>query len=200
MKKGEISHWCFFSVLFIFIIAGCSASQESHQIGREKDREFDTGSGMKFSSLSEQKIADFAKLSKVWGVVKYYHPKVVSGDINWDYELFRVMPSILEEDSDANSILYGWVHSLGSDSIPRELDDQYQFPEDSIQLSPSTDWCKDENYLGTDLSRELSKLLDSNISEREYAYVSFKDDSFFPSMGNENPYSNMNFADTGYRL
>lgn len=132
--------------------------------------------------------------------MKYYHPKVVSGDVNWDYELFRVMPSILEENSDVNSILYEWVHSLGSESISEELDVQYQFSEDSIQLSPSTDWSKDEEYLGTGLSLELSKLLDSNISEREYAYVSFKEDSFFPSMGNENPYSNMNFDDTGYRL
>ncbi|WP_245237923.1 S41 family peptidase [Paenibacillus etheri] len=201
--EGKRRNWkslVFFSVLLIFIIAGCSTSQETHQLGREKEQEFDQGSRMKFSSLSEQKIVDFAKLSKVWGVVKYYHPKVVSGDVNWDYELFRVMPSILEENSDVNSILYEWVHSLGSKSISKELDVQYQFSEDSIQLSPSTDWSKDEEYLGTDLSLELSKLLDSNISEREYAYVSFKDDSFFPSMGNENPYSNMNFDDTGYRL
>ncbi|MEK4350975.1 S41 family peptidase [Paenibacillus sp. FSL R5-0475] len=203
MGEGKIRNWnslVFFSMLLIFIIAGCSTSQETHQLGREKEQEFDQGSGMKFSSLSEQKIVDLAKISKVWGVVKYYHPKVVSGDVNWDYELFRVVPSILEENSDVNSILYEWVHSLGSESISGELDDQYQFSKDSIQLSPSTDWSKDEEYLGTDLSLELSKLLDSNISEREYAYVSFKEDSFFPSMGNENPYSNMNFDDTGYRL
>ncbi|KOR89391.1 hypothetical protein [Paenibacillus solani] len=181
-----------FTVLFIFIFAGCSTSQESNQLEREKDRKFDTGSGVKFSSLSEQKIEDLAKPSKVWGVVKYYHPKVVSGEINWDDELFRIIPSILAEDSDVNSILYGWVHSLGSESIPGELATEYQFSEDSIQLSPSTDCCKDEKYLGTELSLELSKLLDSNISKREHAYVRFVD--------KENPYSNMIFDDTGYRL
>jgi len=189
-----------FTVLFIIIIAGCSTSQESNQLEREKDREFDTGSGVKFSSLSEQKIEDLAKLGKVWGVVKYHHPKVISGDINWDYELFRIMPSILAEDSDVNSILYGWVYSLGSESIPGELETEYQFPEDAIQLNPSTDWCKDKEYLGTDLSLELSKLLDSNISEREHAYVRFMDDSYYTFMDKENPYPNMNFDDTGYRL
>lgn len=82
---------------------------------------------MKLSSLSEQKIVDLAKLSKVWGVLKYYHPKVVSGDINWDYELFRVMPSILEDNSDVNSILYEWVHTLGNETVPGDLEQRYQF-------------------------------------------------------------------------
>lgn len=203
MKKGKRGIWravVLFTVLFIIIFAGCSNSQESIQLERDKDREFDTGSGVKFSSLSEQKTEDLAKLGKVWGVMKYYHPKVVAGEINWDYELFRIMPSILAEDSDVNSILYGWVHSLGSESIPEELDKEYQFSEDSIQLSPSTDWCKDEEYLGTELSLELSNLLDSNISDREHAYVRFMDDSYYTFMDKENPYSNMNFDDTGYRL
>lgn len=64
----------FISVLFILITAGCLASQETHQLEQVKEQEqkqeYDQGSGMKFSSLSEQKIEDFAKLSKVWGVVK----------------------------------------------------------------------------------------------------------------------------------
>lgn len=203
MKKGKRGIWralVLFTVLFIIIFAGCSTSQESNQLDREKDHEFDTGSGVKFSSLSEQQIKDLAKLGKVWGLVKYYHPKVVAGEINWDYELFRILPSILAEDSDVNSLLYGWVHSLGSESIPGELATEYQFSEDAIQLSPSTDWCKDEKYLGTDLSLELSKMLDSNIADREHAYVRFMDDSYFTFMDKEDPYSNMNFDDTGYRL
>lgn len=194
----------FISILLIFIISGCfssqETSQETQQLEREKGQEYDQGSGMKFSSLSEQKIVDFAKLSKVWGVVKYHHPKVVAGNINWDYELFRVMPSILEDKSDVNTILYDWVHILDNETVPRELEQRYQFSEDSIQLSPTTDWSKDEEYLGTDLSLELSKLLDSNISEREHAYISFKSDSPFPIMDNEDTYSNMKFDDTGYRL
>lgn len=199
-KRRNWKSLVFFSVLLIFIVAGCSTSQEAHQLEREKEQNFDQGSGINFSSLSEQKIVDFAKLSKVWGVVKYYHPKVVSGDINWDYELFRVMPSILEDNSDVNSILYEWVHTLGNKNVSGDLEQQYQFSEDSIQLSPTTDWSKDEEYLGTDLSLELSMILDSNISERKQAYVSFNGESPLPIMHNENPYTSMKFDDTGYRL
>lgn len=203
-KRRNLKIQVFLSVFLILITAGCFASQETRQLEtankQEQKQEYDQESGMKFSSLSEHKIEDFAKLSKVWGAVKYHHPKVVSGDINWDYELFRVMPSILEENSDVNSILYEWVHSLGSESAPRDLEPQYLFSEDSIQLSPTTDWSKDEEYLGADLSQELSRILDSNISERKNAYISFNDYSNIPIMHNENKYINMKFDDTGYRL
>lgn len=201
MKK---KHWeliVLSSLFFIcFSIGGCSSTKDIHQIGRDKDYEFDKGSGIYFTSISQKKTMDLTKLCKVWGVVKYYHPEVTSGNINWDYELFRVMPCILEEDADVNSILYEWVHSFDSKVIFGDIDQQYQIPEDSIQLRPSTDWCKDEKYLGKNLRLELSRLLDTNISNRENAYVSFKDDSPYQFMENENSYPDMKFDDTGYRL
>lgn len=204
MKERKKLYWksiVSISLLFIcFSIGGCSLTKDIHQIGRDKDSEFDKGSGISFSNISEEKTMDIAKLCKVWGVVKYYHPEVIAGNINWDYELFRVMPYILEEDSDVNSILYEWIHSFDSRSSFGDIDQRYQISEDSIQLSPSTDWCKDEKYLGKNLSLELSSLLDTNISERENAYVSFKDDSPYQFMENENPYPDMKFDDTGYRL
>lgn len=187
-------------IFICFSIGGCSLTKNISRLERDKDQEFDKGSGIHFSSVPEKKTTDLAKLCKVWGVVKYYHPEVISGNVNWDYELFRVMPYILEEDSDVNSILYEWICSFDSKTVLGDIDQQYQFPEDSIQLSPSTDWCNDENYLGKKLSLKLSSLLDTNISERENAYVSFKDDSPYPFMENEDPYPKMKLDDTGYRL
>lgn len=204
MKERKKIYWksiVSISLLFIcFSIGGCSLTKDIHQIGRDRDREFDKRSGISFSNISEEKTMDLAKLCKVWGVVKYYHPEVIAGNINWDYELFRVMPYILEEDSDVNSILYEWVHSIDIKAPSGDTGQQYQIREDSIQLSPSTDWCKDEKYLGKNLSLELSSLLDTNISDRENAYVSFRDDSPYQFMENENPYPDMKFDDTGYRL
>lgn len=190
------------SIVFIcFLIGGCSFSLGGgNKLGRDMDHEFDMGSGINLSSISDEKAMDFAKLCKVWGVVKYYHPAVVAGDVNLDYELFRVMPYILEDDADVNSILYEWVDSLDSKDYVGYKDYEQNFPENGIQLSPSTDWCKDEEYLGKSLSNELTSLLQYRISERENAYVSFKDDSLYAYMDNEDPYPNMRFDDTGYRL
>ena len=190
-----------FSLFFIsVVIVGCSLTTNIHQLERDKDKEFDKGSGICISNISEKKVMDLAKLCKVWGVMKYYHPEIISGNVNWDYEIFRVMPYILEEDSDANSILYEWVRSYNSKLYFENIDDQYQFSEDSIQIRPSTDWCKDEKYLGKNLSLELSRILNTNIWDRENGYVSFRDSLPHPFMDNENSYPNMNFGDTGYRL
>ncbi|NLL60264.1 MAG: hypothetical protein GX243_05375, partial [Tissierellia bacterium] len=130
-----------------FLLGGCSQTNNK-RLERDSDREFDNGSGIYFYSISEEKTSDLAKLCKVWGLAKYYHPEVVSGNINWDYELFRVMPHVLEEGADVNSILYQWIHSFDSGISIGSKERQYQIPQDIIQLRPSTDWCRDEKYLG----------------------------------------------------
>ncbi len=167
-------------------------------LSRDQDNEFRDESKIQFSSISTQKVKELKKLSKVWGVVKYYHPESTSGNINMDYELFRIIPSILKEDSDANKILYEWVKGIGENEIASQ--DQKQLNNDLIQLSPSTEWCRDRDYLGENLSYELTKLLNPNISDRKNAYAHFQDDEVYVNMENEEPYYTMKPEDTGYRL
>lgn len=191
----------FCTLIFIcFLIAGSFSLGGGNKLRRDTDKEFDMGSKISFSSISDKKIMDIAKLGKVWGLVKYYHPEVVAGNVNWDYELFRIMPSILEDGADVNSILYDWVDSLDSKDYVENLDYEYNFSQNGIQLSPATDWCKDEEYLGVKLSNKLSSISQYHISERENAYVSFQEDSPYAYMDNEDSYPNMKFDDTGYRL
>jgi len=188
-----------FGVLVFLIIGSTLMLRENRQSQHELEPNFDQSSGIKFSTLSEQKIEDLAKLAKVWGFVKYHHPKVVAGELNWDHELFHVMQKILEDRSDVNVILYEWVHNLDQDIAARELEEPDPFPEESIQLHPTTDWVHDEELLGSDLSRELSNLLTTHITNRENAYVHVKDDGYF-DMKNEKVHYQMQFDDTGYRL
>ncbi|MEJ0054647.1 MAG: hypothetical protein WDN75_02785 [Bacteroidota bacterium] len=74
----------------------------------DKDVEFDDGvSRISSIKLSPSKIEDLALLGKVWGFLKYYHPKIAEGEYNWDYELLRVMPKIVSSQSsrETNSAL-----------------------------------------------------------------------------------------------
>src|SRR6266481_4853331 len=59
------------------------------------DHEFDGGSGVMLTQLSPTEIDNLVTLGKVWGFLKYHHPLVTSGNRHWDYDLFRVLPSIL---------------------------------------------------------------------------------------------------------
>ena len=217
-------------MIFIGIFTvGCSSQgfkDKSEILKRDKDSEFNLESSIQFSTISKEKIVDLGKLSKVWGIVKYYHPKAISGDINMDAELFRIMPVILEEDSDVNAVLYQWIYSLeaqendinkdiisdeedgfNNDDISskdkleeKELDkeksteeksDNYIIDAKRVQLSPSTSWCYDEDYLGENLSFALINLLETNIFDRKNAYVSFHDDSVYQFMDNEKSYTSI---------
>jgi len=61
-----------------------------------------------------------ASLCKVWGFLKYYHPAVASGDINWDAELInKIRPVLNAKDKEELNIIYaGWINSLGPAGPP----------------------------------------------------------------------------------
>src|SRR5262245_32685884 len=61
----------------------------------DTDHEFDGGSRIDAMSLSKTQINNLVLLAKVWGFLKYHHPGVTTGKLHWDYELFRVLPSVL---------------------------------------------------------------------------------------------------------
>ena len=54
------------------------------------------------------------KLCKVWRYTKYHHPDVIVGNINWDAELFRVMPNVLRAKSadEVNIALSYWLKNF----------------------------------------------------------------------------------------
>jgi hypothetical protein len=59
----------------------------------ESDHEFDQGSGVTAHDLSKVQIDDLALLGKVWGLLKYHHPVVTSGQRHWDYVCFVSCPA-----------------------------------------------------------------------------------------------------------
>ena len=68
------------------------------------DHEFDTGSGIVINKLTKAQIENLAMLGKVWGFLKYHHPRVTTGTRHWDYDLFRVLPAVLAaRDRDAGN-------------------------------------------------------------------------------------------------
>src|SRR5262245_52015919 len=78
-------------------------------------RAFDEGSGIAGGTLSHTAVDNLALLAKTWGFLKYHHPAVVNGTLNWDHELFREMRAILAaNDRDAaRAELSRWITRLG---------------------------------------------------------------------------------------
>ena len=80
----------------------------------DKDHEFDAGSKITATSLSKAQIDNLVVLGKVWGFVKYHHPRIAAGEVSWDYELFRVLPDVLaaNDTGAARAAMSAWVSML----------------------------------------------------------------------------------------
>lgn len=77
--------------------------------------EFLNGSNIVINNLDNNEVESLSKLCKVWGFIKYYHPKAIEGDIDMDFELFKVIPLVMEAKNEeaVNRVIYDWVNSFG---------------------------------------------------------------------------------------
>jgi len=166
------------------------------QAGLEADREFDYGSRIEGEKLTEQQIRNLARLGKVWGFLKYHHPLVTSGEVHWDYELFRILPQVLDTaDRDAaNAALLAWVDRLGE---PPPCDPCAQPPLDT-HLQPDLDWIRDTEALGPALSGYLVSVHENRHAAGVQHYVSLTHNVGNPVFSNEKEY--VQRVDGGFRL
>lgn len=157
------------------------------------DREFDAGSSIKIESLSKEQIADLKKLGLVWGFLKYYHPGIASGKYNWDYELFRILPSYLASDTDKDRLLADWIRKLGKFKTTKPA--RYK----DVKIVPDLEWIHSSGF-----SDEVIKLLwEVRNAQRsgEHYYVSFIPQmAQNPAFRNENPYKELKETDAGYKV
>ena len=162
----------------------------------ESDKEFDKGSKIEDIEVSEENVADLALLGKVWGFLKYYHPAVGKGDYNWDYELFRIVPKMIQASTsqERDVVLVDWIKSLGSFETVNKAK---EIKEDAI-LTPALDWITASN-LNQELVIQLKKVKNAKRNEEHY-YVGLADRVRNPVFKNEQPYAAITYPDAGFRL
>lgn len=162
----------------------------------DKDKEYDSGSKITSISLTDSKIEDLATLGKVWGFLKYYHPFIANGNLNWDYELFRILPKILEakDQTDRNKILSSLTASLGTVNSRKEKKNK----KEEVKLSPDLSWIENST-LGDTLVSQLTILKNAQRPESHY-YIELAEGVGNPNFPNEKPYANMKYPDAGFRL
>jgi hypothetical protein len=161
-----------------------------------KDKEFDNGSKTEVIKLTGSKTNDLAVLGKVWGFLKYYHPAIATGDYNWDYELFRILPKILESKNktDRNNILSAWVESLGT----FETANAETAAAEKVKLSPDLSWINNQT-LGEKLTGQLNRVKNAKRQNKHY-YIGLFPGVGNPQFKNEEAYKSMSYPDAGFRL
>lgn len=137
--------------------------------------------------LSAQQVENLAVLGKVWGFLKYFHPTVRSGAVDWDAELFRMIPPVVNaEAGERNELLLEWCEGLGTFPLSRDAS--------ALDENDALGWIRDTAVLGRELSGVLQK---TACAERSLYHGNLYQIPHILAVGdkNEKTWPRMSFSD-----
>ncbi|VXA95612.1 S41 family peptidase [Massilia sp. 9I] len=160
---------------------------------------FDAGSHISLQALSPIQVENLAIAAKVWGFLKYHHPAVRSGQHQWDFELFRVLPELLaaKDRGGADAVLQRWIARLGpvADCNPCASLNQQDY-----QSLPSLGWLNDTRLLSGALRNDLNRIYRQRSGAPTQHYVAIHPQLGKPVFDSEAEYKGIAFPDAGYQL
>ena len=164
----------------------------------DRDTTFTASSGIALTQPSRAQIENLVLLGKTWGFLKYHHPAVVRGDRQWDFDLFRVTPSVLaaKDAASAQRALSAWIDSLGP--VPA-CTTCVELPAGRT-LSPRLGWLSDRKRLGGQLSDQLLLIHRNRPDVTEQFFVTQVPMVGNPDFSAELAYPRQREPDAGYRL
>lgn len=162
----------------------------------KEDHQFDNGSHIVISKLNGQKIEKLELLGKMWGFLKYHHSTIAKGHVNWDYELFRILPIVLttSDHAERDGVLLNWIESLG----PVALCQQCKATAADAVLKPDINWINQFKLVPA-LKKRLQYIYDNRHQGIHY-YIGTQNDVGNPIFRNENSYKGMPYPDDAFRL
>ncbi|TDP03935.1 S41 family peptidase [Flavobacterium sp. 245] len=123
-----------------------------------------------FSSIKITETEKLAATCKVWGFLKYYHPKVANGDFNWDQQLLDILPKIekAQTQKEYALILENWIDDLGpvKEIAPIAKPKDVEYFDKNFDLS----WINSNKLFSKNLSKKL-KFIEQNRFQGEPFYV-----------------------------
>lgn len=169
---------------------------EKELSGAQKDTEFDTGSQFTMSKPTPQETKNLTVLGKVWGFLKYHHPAIAIGDINWDYELFRVLEEIAfaKADSERDQRILTWIDTYGPVSACKKCKETTS----EAYLKPDNAWMTSSG-LSQKLQERLGYIYKNRFQGKQY-YIDKTPNVGNPIFSNEKPYIEMKYPDVGFRI
>jgi C-terminal processing protease CtpA/Prc len=162
------------------------------------DHEFDGGSGIVLRELTTTQIESLTLLGKVWGFLKYHHPRVTEGKHHWDYELFRVLPKVLaaaNRDA-ASAAVRDWVRGMGDTTACTACT---TLKTDNLHFGPELEWITRDAAVGRDLADVLRTVHRDRPGGKQF-YVSQAPAVGNPVFEHELAYAGLRFPDAGYQL
>ncbi|MBC7399231.1 MAG: hypothetical protein H7289_04740 [Mucilaginibacter sp.] len=164
------------------------------------DTAYSKTSGIKTIAPTKQNINNLTLLGQLWGFLKYHHPAIAKGDYNWDAELFRVLPIVLNSHSDkqTSSVMEKWVDGLGK---PRPCNNCIPITKiKDIACLPNYGELFNNTVFTKSLIQKLKYIRDNNNISESYYIGSLGDGGIVPQFRHEKGYDAFESLDAGYRL
>ncbi|MDB5209966.1 MAG: hypothetical protein JWQ30_793, partial [Sediminibacterium sp.] len=146
------------------------------------------------TSLTAQQQKNLAVLCRVWGFLKYFHPKVSTGGVNADKALFAIMPAVLQSPNNKSLdlVLFNWVTQLG-EVISRMQPN----PPSNIFIDPGMQWLKKDSLIGGKLRPQLLHIFNNRLTGPYYVRYAGAGN---PDFSNEFKYADVKGEDDGMRM
>jgi carboxyl-terminal processing protease len=143
---------------------------------------------------TSMKLATFCK---VWGFLKYYHPTVATGKIDWDKE-FTIKVGLLQPLTTKREldVFYSdWIRSLGEVKPCKACENNLA---DSVKFNPGNSWLTDTSRFTKELMSQFQFIIDNrNQGKNYYVKTSGPGKATFE---NEKPYKDSVFPSAPMRL
>ena len=165
----------------------------------DEDATFNKGSGISLDSLNAVQAGNLATLGKIWGFLKYHHPAITAGTRHWDFELLRVLPSVLAAETPAavNAALLAWIEKLGPIAPCGPC---ATLPKRNVYRKPDIAWIDDATLLGPALRAKLQEVYTNRPAGRTQFYLATAPSVGNPQFEHELTYSGAAFPDAGMQL
>lgn len=196
----------FILIVMVLTSTSCTSSDktEKKNLKRSQDTEFASDSGVRIEKLSEVQQKNLHTLAKVWGFSKYRHPDITAGNINWDAELFRVMPKVLEATTmeEAGDIMAVWLNQFPFEVniLSEEQEALYHQVEKKAYLDVEFSWIKNRQVLGDNLADYLENLSMVKVTDNDNGYAVFGEENIINVSSDSFMDNSIKYEDTGMRL
>lgn len=113
--------------------------------------------------FTQNSINYYFNLSKVWGVVKYFHPNIQTGTINWDSILIKTLPKIenINNDVEFNILIKEFIKSAGVSKNIRQ--NSKYFPKDTTYNNLDFNWIKNNKIIDQENKNTLLQIINNYI-------------------------------------
>ncbi|MGN7865004.1 S41 family peptidase [Chryseobacterium sp. 22458] len=124
---------------------------------------------LNFSAQTVTETQKLESLCRIWGFLKYYHPHVANGNLNWDKQLFQKMnelESVYDKET-LNTLYSDWIKSLGEVPPCKEcsVKDEKVYFLKNLDLS----WIDNSHIFSDKVSKQLRYIENNrNLGDNHY--------------------------------